>query len=138
MSDTPVIVAPEYDREPVGCFIVPDMRPVFLIGYGSDKIFQFLFPAGGNDSVTHGRHLLRGGQIGKERGYCVRMGEKNPDYREWRETILEAGKKPSYFGRFMAWMMLPLIAIRLPDSIEDPIFFWQTGIRIPVKRRRER
>ena len=76
MSDTPVIVAPEYDCEPVGCFIVPDMRPVFSIGYRSDEISQFLFPAVGSDSVTHGRHLLRGGQIGKERGYCVRMGEK--------------------------------------------------------------
>jgi hypothetical protein len=59
----------------------------------------------------------------RSRGIVCVWAKKNPDYREWKETISEAGKKPSYFGRFMAWMMLPLIAIRLPDSIEDPIFF---------------
>lgn len=75
-GDILVVVVSEHDREPIGFLIVPDMRPVFLIGYGSDKISQFLFPAGGSDSMTHGRHLLRGGQIGKEQGYCVRMGEK--------------------------------------------------------------
>ena len=95
MSDTPVIVAPEYDREPVRCFIVPDMRPVFLIGYGSDKIFQFLFPAEEIDIMTHGTHTsCRVDKLVRNRHISCVWAKKNPDYRDSEETGLEAGKKP--------------------------------------------
>ena len=60
--------------------------------------------------------LVRSGHIS-----CV-WTKKNPDYRDGDETGKKKKKKPSCFGRFMAWVMFPLIAIRLSDSIEDLIF----------------
>ncbi|MDQ5976756.1 MAG: hypothetical protein QG664_669 [Patescibacteria group bacterium] len=123
MGDASVIVVSEHDREPVGFLIVPDMRPVFSIGYRSDEVSQFLFPAEEIDIMTHGTHTsCRVDKLVRNRHISCVWTKKNPDYRDSEETGLEAGKKPSCFGRFMAWVMFPLIAIRLSDSIEDLIF----------------
>ena len=123
IGDASVIVVSEHDREPVGFLIVPDMRPVFLIGYRSDEVSQFLFPAEEIDIMTHGTHTsCRVDKLVRNRHISCVWTKKNPDYRDSEETGLEAGKKPSCFGRFMAWVMFPLIAIRLSESIEDFIF----------------